>query len=206
MAAGLALKGLESRQSGGDEKAAVKVGQTFLSARFDSAPNDRPADRPNCHPEEARPARGSTAGGRPQGTPLQSPGASRQCKGDEKAAVRVGQTFLSAGLAQTERLTNGQTCHPEEAALPASEFSAGMLTKDLLRHRLIHERLLSFAVTWQAARLRLHGHAEEAHAMSAVQRRNHSPLAAESKKPSRSLSLSKGRRWLMRWGVSVPPI
>ena len=42
MAAGLALKGLESRQSGGNEEAVVKVGQTFLSARM--APIDRPAN------------------------------------------------------------------------------------------------------------------------------------------------------------------
>ena len=53
-------------------------------------------------------------------------------------------------------------CHPEEAVLPAGGSPAGRLTKDLLRHRLIPERLLSFAVTRQAARLRLHGQANAA--------------------------------------------
>ncbi len=110
---------------------------------------------------------------------------SRQSGGDEKAVVKVEQTFLSANV----RIT----CHPEDAR-PASVSSAGRPTKDLLRHRVMSERPLSFAVTWQAARLRLHDHSEEAHAMSAVQRRNHSPLEGESQKPSRSLSLSKGRR------------
>ena len=40
---------------------------------------------------------------------------------------------------------------------------AGRLTKDLLRHCLMLERLLSFAVTCQEARLRPHG--EEAQVM-----------------------------------------
>ena len=38
-----------------------------------------------------------------------------------------------------------QTCHPEEAALSASGSSVGWLTKDLPRHRLMPERVLSFA-------------------------------------------------------------
>ena len=35
---------------------------------------------------------------------------------------------------------------------------------------------------------------------ASFKRLNHSPLEGESQKPSRSLSLSKGRRRLMRWG------
>ena len=46
----------------------------------------------------------------------------------------------------------GTNCHPEEAARP---------TKDLLRHWLIPKRL-ALIPTQQPARLRLHGHAEEA--------------------------------------------
>jgi hypothetical protein len=50
-------------------------------------------------------------------------------------------------FAQNNRPTDRQTCHPEEAVLPTSGSSAGRLTKDLLRHRLIPERHLSFAAT-----------------------------------------------------------
>jgi hypothetical protein len=67
----------------------------------------------------------------------------------EESDVRVGQTFLSAcfDVAQNNRPVNRQNCHPEVAALSAGGSSAGRLTKDLLRHRLIPERHLSFAAT-----------------------------------------------------------
>ena len=79
------------------------------------------------------------------------------------AALRV--TCFLVDILEMSRSYPRQTCHPEEADLPASDSSAGWLTKDLLRHRLIPERLLSFAVTRQAARLRLHGQADQARVM-----------------------------------------
>ena len=97
-----------------------------------------------------------------------------QIRHAEKTVVRVRQTFLSACFAPLRMtcvaITFGerfpscprQTCHPEEAALPGSGSSAGWLTKDLLRHRLMPERVLSLAVTRQAARLRLHSQADAA--------------------------------------------
>ena len=36
--------------------------------------------------------------------------------------------------------------------MPAGDSSAGRLTKDLLRHGMIPERVLSFAAGWQAVR------------------------------------------------------
>ena len=70
-------------------------------------------------------------------------------------AIGIGEEFLT-------HVCNYR--HPEEVR-PAMDSMAGRLTKDLLRHRLMLERLLSFAVTWQAARLRRHGQAEAARAL-----------------------------------------
>ena len=73
--------------------------------------------------------------------------------------MSVGWTFLSARIAKNDKSADSQTCHPEEAR-PARGSSAGRLTKDLLRHRLMHE-LLVMTPTRKAARLRRHGHGEE---------------------------------------------
>ena len=51
-------------------------------------------------------------------------------------------TGVSIIIHERHPLRARPTCHPEEAVLPASDSSAGRLTKDLLRHRLI-PRLLA---------------------------------------------------------------
>ena len=81
---------------------------------------------------------------------------------DGRFFAPLRMTCLAMAMSEVFRSSPRQTCHPEEAALPASDSSAGRLTKDLLRHRLMSERVLSFAVTRQAARLRLHGHPKAA--------------------------------------------
>ncbi len=80
---------------------------------------------------------------------------------DGRFFAPLRMTCLAITLAETSPSHPRPSCHPEEAVLPAGGSPAGWLTKDLLRHRLIPERLLSFAVTWKAARLRLHGQAEQ---------------------------------------------
>ena len=106
----------------------MKVGQTFLSAVV----------RLICHPEEcARETRSPRI---------------RVGEGIRRTSSREDGRFFAAlrmtrfTIAFVENCPSyvSPNCHPEEAVRPARESSAGRLTKDLLRHRLMPERLLSF--------------------------------------------------------------
>ena len=99
----------------------MRVGQTFLSDHV----------RQNCHPKEAAP-------------PVKRP---RKClcriialqtiknTGDSSTTLRM--TCWRKTIREVRPIHERQTCHPEEAVLPARASLAGRLTKDLLRHRLI---------------------------------------------------------------------
>ena len=79
--------------------------------------------------------------------------------GDSSAALRM--TCFAIAIVEMYPSFVSPYCHPEEDVRPARESSAGRLTKDLLRHRLIPS-LLGTQSTQQAARLRTHGQAEVA--------------------------------------------
>ena len=81
---------------------------------------------------------------------------------DGRFFAPLRMTCVAIALGEMSPSCPRPNCHPEEAALPARDSSAARLAKDLLQHRLMPERVLSFAVTWQAARLRLHGQADAA--------------------------------------------
>ena len=119
------------------DEAIVRVGRTFLSADV------RESCQPDVAARETRPPR-IWAG---EGFRCTS---SRE---DGRFFAPLRMTCLAIGIGEEFRTHVCKYCHPEEVR-PARDSLAGRLTKDLLRHRLMLERLLSFAVTWQAARLR----------------------------------------------------
>ena len=58
------------------------------------------------------------------------------------ASTVLRMTIRSMNIRETYTSYIVPNCHPEEAALPARDSSAGRLTKDLLRHRLTSRSLV----------------------------------------------------------------
>ena len=114
----------------------------------------------HCRPNVVQRRPKGWPGVRAYGSVIASAARQAEKTGDSSTPLRM--TCIAILIHERHPLRPRQTCHPEEAAQPAGGSSAGWLTKDLLRHRLIPERVLSLAESWRAARLRLHGQAEPA--------------------------------------------
>ena len=103
----------ESRQGGDDEEAIMRVGQTFLSA---------------CIALCRRWVRANVIGAY---LALRT----AEQTGDSSAALRM--TCFAIAIVEMYPSFDSPYCHPEEDVRPARESSAGRLTKDLPRHRMI---------------------------------------------------------------------